>query len=43
VAKEDLRQQFIDRLIPPECQNAIVSDRISGQQLFYPDGSAPNA
>jgi tungstate transport system substrate-binding protein len=41
--KKDLGQQFIDCLISPEGQNAIASDRINGQQFFYPDGNDLNA
>jgi tungstate transport system substrate-binding protein len=41
--KKELGQQFIDWLVSPEGQRAIVGYKINGQQLFYPNASDPNA
>ena len=41
-AKKDLGQQFIDWLVSMECQNAIASYKINGQQLFHPDANDPD-
>ncbi len=36
-------QAFIDWLISPEGQNAIAGHKIGGQQLFFPNATAPGA
>ena len=41
--KKELGQAFIDWLISPEGQKAIADYKISGQQLFFPNASAPGA
>jgi tungstate transport system substrate-binding protein len=41
--KKELGQAFIDWLISPEGQNAIVNYKISGQQLFFANATAPGA
>ena len=39
--KQELGQAFIDWLISPEGQKAIADYQINGQQLFFPNASAP--
>ncbi len=41
--KKELGQQFIDWLVSAEGQKAIADYRIDGQQLFFPNASAPGA
>jgi tungstate transport system substrate-binding protein len=41
--KKDLGQAFIDWLISPEGQKAIADHTISGEQLFFPNATAPGA
>jgi tungstate transport system substrate-binding protein len=41
--KKELGQAFIDWLISPEGQKAIADYKIGGQQLFFPNATAPNA
>jgi tungstate transport system substrate-binding protein len=41
-AKKHLGQQFIDWLISTECQNAVATYQINGQQLFHPDANDPD-
>ncbi len=41
--KQELGQQFVDWLVSPEGQKAIADYRIDGQQLFFPNASAPGA
>jgi tungstate transport system substrate-binding protein len=41
--KKGLGQAFIDWLISPEGQKAIADYKIGGQQLFFPNATAPNA
>jgi tungstate transport system substrate-binding protein len=41
--KKDLGQAFIDWLVSPEGQKAIADYKIGGQQLFFPNASAPGA
>jgi tungstate transport system substrate-binding protein len=36
-------QAFIDWLVSPEGQNAIADYKINGQQLFFPNATAPGA
>jgi tungstate transport system substrate-binding protein len=41
--KKDLGQAFIDWLVSPDGQKAIADYKINGQQLFFPNASAPGA
>jgi tungstate transport system substrate-binding protein len=41
--KKDFGQAFIDWLVSPEGQKAIADYKIGGQQLFFPNASAPGA
>jgi tungstate transport system substrate-binding protein len=41
--KKELGQAFIDWLISPEGQKAIADYKIGGQQLFFPNATAPGA
>ncbi len=41
--KKEYGQAFIDWLISPEGQKAIAEYKIGGQQLFFPNASAPGA
>jgi tungstate transport system substrate-binding protein len=41
--KKELGQQFIDWLISPEGQRDIAGYKISGEQLFYPNATDPEA
>ncbi len=41
--KKELGQAFIDWLISPEGQKAIADYKISDQQLFFPNATAPGA
>jgi tungstate transport system substrate-binding protein len=41
--KKTLGQQFIDWLISPEGQRDIAGYKISGEQLFYPNATDPEA
>ena len=41
--KAALGQQFIDWLVSAEGQSAIADYRINGQQLFFPNATAPGA
>jgi len=41
--KKELGQQFIDWLVSAEGQKAIADYKISGQQLFFPNATAPGA
>ncbi len=41
--KKVLGQQFIDWLISPEGQRSIANYQINGQQLFFPNATAPGA
>ena len=41
--KKELGQQFIDWLVSAEGQKAIADYKINGQQLFFPNASAPGA
>ena len=41
--KQQLGQAFIDWLTSPEGQKAIADYQINGQQLFFPNASAPGA
>ena len=40
--KADLGQQFVDWLVGPEGQKAIASFQVGGEQLFFPNASAPS-
>ena len=40
--KKELGQQFIDWLVSPEGQKAIIDYKINGEQLFYPNASDPS-
>ena len=39
--KAELGQQFVDWLICPEGQQAIAAYKINGEQLFFPNATAP--
>lgn len=41
--KKELGQQFIDWLVSSEGQKAIADYKINGQQLFFPNATAPGA
>ena len=41
--KKELGQAFIDWLVSPEGQKAIADTKINGQQLFFPNATAPGA
>jgi tungstate transport system substrate-binding protein len=41
--KQDLAQSFIDWLVSPEGQKAISDYKINGDQLFFPNATAPGA
>jgi tungstate transport system substrate-binding protein len=41
--KKELGQAFIDWLVSPEGQKAIADYKINGQQLFFPNATAPGA
>jgi tungstate transport system substrate-binding protein len=41
--KKDLGQAFIDWLVSPEGQKSIADYKIGGQQLFFPNATAPGA
>jgi tungstate transport system substrate-binding protein len=41
--KKDLGQAFIDWIVSPEGQKAIADHKIGGQQLFFPNATAPGA
>jgi tungstate transport system substrate-binding protein len=41
--KKELGQAFIDWLISPEGQKAIADYKINGEQLFFPNATAPGA
>jgi tungstate transport system substrate-binding protein len=41
--KRELGQAFIDWLVSPTGQNAIVDYKIDGQQLFFPNAGTPGA
>ena len=41
--KKDFGQAFVDWLVSPEGQKAIADYRIGGQQLFFPNATAPGA
>jgi tungstate transport system substrate-binding protein len=41
--KKELGQAFIDWLVSPEGQKAIVDYKIGGQQLFFPNAKDPSA
>jgi len=41
--KKELGQQFVDWLISPDGQKTIADYKINGQQLFFPNASAPGA
>jgi tungstate transport system substrate-binding protein len=41
--KKDFGQAFIDWLISPQGQKAIADYKINGQQLFFPNATAPGA
>ncbi len=41
--KQELGQAFIDWIISPEGQKAIADYKINGQQLFFPNATAPGA
>jgi tungstate transport system substrate-binding protein len=41
--KKELGQAFIDWLVSPDGQKAIAAYKINGQQLFFPNASAPGA
>jgi len=41
--KQQLGQAFIEWLVSPEGQKAIADYQINGQQLFFPNASAPGA
>ena len=41
--KKDFSQQFIDWLVSAEGQKAIADYKIGGEQLFFPNASAPGA
>jgi tungstate transport system substrate-binding protein len=41
--KKDLGQELIDWLVSSDGQQAIANYKISGEQLFYPNASDPNA
>jgi tungstate transport system substrate-binding protein len=40
--KKELGQQFIDWLVSPEGQRDIANYKINGEQLFYPNATAPD-
>ena len=37
----ELGQKFVDWLVGPEGQHAIAAYKIKGQQLFFPNATAP--
>ena len=41
--KKDLGQQFVDWLVSAEGQKAIADYKINGQQMFFPNATAPGA
>jgi len=41
--KKDFGQAFVDWLVSPEGQKAIADYKIGGQQLFFPNTTAPGA
>jgi tungstate transport system substrate-binding protein len=41
--KQELGQQFIDWLVSAEGQKAIADYKINGEQLFFPNATAPGA
>jgi tungstate transport system substrate-binding protein len=41
--KKELGQSFIDWIVSPEGQKAIADYKINGQQLFFPNATAPGA
>jgi tungstate transport system substrate-binding protein len=41
--KKDFGQAFVDWLVSPEGQKAIADYKIGGQQLFFPNATAPGA
>jgi tungstate transport system substrate-binding protein len=41
--KKDFGQAFVDWLVSPEGQKAIADYKIDGQQLFFPNATAPGA
>jgi tungstate transport system substrate-binding protein len=41
--KKDLGQAFIDWLVSPEGQKAIADYKVNGEQLFFPNATAPGA
>jgi tungstate transport system substrate-binding protein len=41
--KKELGQMFIDWLVSKDGQQAIADYKINGQQLFFPNASAPGA
>jgi tungstate transport system substrate-binding protein len=41
--KQALGQTFIDWLISPDGQKTIANYKIDGQQLFFPNATAPGA
>jgi tungstate transport system substrate-binding protein len=41
--KKELGQQFVDWLVSAEGQKAIADYKINGEQLFFPNASAPGA
>jgi tungstate transport system substrate-binding protein len=41
--KKESGQAFIDWLVSPEGQKAIADYKIGGQQLFFPNATAPGA
>jgi tungstate transport system substrate-binding protein len=41
--RNDLGQAFIDWLVSADGQKAIADYKINGQQLFFPNTSAPGA
>jgi tungstate transport system substrate-binding protein len=41
--KKDFGQAFIEWIVSPEGQKAIADYKIGGQQLFFPNASAPGA
>jgi tungstate transport system substrate-binding protein len=41
--KKELGQAFVDWLVSPDGQKAIADYKINGQQLFFPNASAPGA
>jgi tungstate transport system substrate-binding protein len=42
-AKKEFGQAFIDWIVSPEGQKAIADYKINGQQLFFPNATAPGA